>query len=206
MNFIAFAIENPVKVTVAVFLLVLFGGLAYLSTPVQLTPDVVEPEITVTTLWPGASAQEVEREIIEEQEEQLKSVEGLEEFNSESADSSGSITLKFPVGTSLSDARARVSEKLNQVPEYPDDANEPVISTVNANTNAVAWFILKPLPPTHEDLRNLIGLYPELAAPLAPILNRPGRIDLTRINDLVDDHPVLETFVLGRNNPALMKK
>jgi hydrophobic/amphiphilic exporter-1 (mainly G- bacteria), HAE1 family len=206
MNFIAFAIENPVKVTVAVFLLVLFGCIAYLSTPVQLTPDVIEPEITITTVWPGASAQEVEREIIEKQEEQLKSVEGLEEFTSESSDSNGSITLKFPVGTSLSEARARTSEKLNQVPEYPDDANEPVISTVNANTNAIAWFILKPLPPTHEDLRNLIGLHPEMAAPLADIVDRPGRVELTRINDLVEEYPVLETFVLGRNNPALMKK
>lgn len=206
MNFIAFAIQNPVKVTVAVFLLVLFGGIAYISTPVQLTPDVVEPEITVSTIWPGASAQEVEQEIIEEQEEQLKSVEGLEEFKSESADSGGSITLKFPVGTVLSDARARVSEKLNQVPDYPDDANEPVISTVNANTNAIAWFILKPLPPTKEDLRNLITLQPELAEDLAPLLDAPHGIDLTRINDLVDEHPILETFVLGRNDPALMKK
>ena len=110
MNLIAIAINNPVKVTVGVILAVLFGGIAYISTPVQLTPDVVEPEITVTTLWPGASAQEVEREIVDEQEEQLKSVEGLDEFKSESADSSGSITLKFPVGTVLSDARARVAE------------------------------------------------------------------------------------------------
>ncbi|MEQ9411524.1 MAG: efflux RND transporter permease subunit [Fuerstiella sp.] len=206
MNFIAFAIENPVKVTVGVFLLVLFGGIAYVGTPVQLTPDVVEPEITVTTLWPGASAQEVEREIVEEQEEQLKSVEGLDEFKSESADSSASITLKFPVGTELSDARARVAEKLNQVPDYPDDANEPVISTVNANTNAIAWFILKPTSPTHQDLQNLIVLHPELAEPLAPILSEPEPVDLTRLNDLVPAHPVLETFVLGRNNPALMKK
>ena len=97
MNIIRFSIENPVKVTVGVILAVLFGGIAYFSTPVQLTPDVVEPEITVSTIWPGASAQEVEREIVEEQEEQLKSVEGLDEFTSESADSSGSITLKFPV-------------------------------------------------------------------------------------------------------------
>lgn len=206
MNFIAFSIQNPVKVTVAVMLLMLFGGIAYISTPVQLTPDVVEPEITVSTRWPGASAQEVEQEIIEEQEEQLKSVEGLEEFTSESADSSGSITLRFPVGTELSDARARVSEKLNQVPDYPDDASEPVISTVNANTNAIAWYILKPLPPTKEDLQNLVVLQPELADPLADIMNAAGPVDLTRINDLVDDFPVLKTFVLGRNNPALMKK
>lgn len=206
MNLIAFAINNPVKVTVGVILAVLFGGIAYISTPVQLTPDVVEPEITVTTLWPGASAQEVEREIVDEQEEQLKSVEGLDEFKSESADSSGSITLKFPVGTVLSDARARVAEKLNQVADYPDDAREPVISTVNANTNAIAWFILKPLPPTKEDLRNLIELHPELNEPLQPILAGPEMVDLTRINSLVNEHPVLETFVLGRNNPALMKK
>ena len=206
MNFIAFSIQNPVKVTVAVMLLMLFGGIAYISTPVQLTPDVVEPEITVSTRWPGASAQEVEQEIIEEQEEQLKSVEGLEKFTSESADSSGSITLRFPVGTELSDARARVSEKLNQVPDYPDDASEPVISTVNANTNAIAWYILKPLPPTKEDLQNLVVLQSELADPLADIMNAAGPVDLTRINDLVDEFPVLKTFVLGRNNPALMKK
>ena len=206
MNFIAFAIENPVKVTVGVFLLVLFGGIAYVSTPVQLTPDVVEPEISISTRWPGASAQEVEREIIEEQEEQLKSVEGLDEFESESTDSSGSITLTFPVGTSLADARSRTSEKLNQVPEYPDDASEPVISTVNGNTNAIAWFILKPVAPSKDDLRNLIAVQPELAEPLAPILDSPKPVDLTAINALVDSFPVLETFVLGRNNPALMKK
>ena len=52
MNFIRFSIENPVKVAVGVILMVLFGGIAYLSTPVQLTPDVVEPEITISTLGP----------------------------------------------------------------------------------------------------------------------------------------------------------
>ncbi len=75
MDLIKFSIENPVKLTVGVILAMLFGTIAYLATPVQLTPDVNEPQITITTLWPGASAQEVEREIIEEQEEQLKSVE-----------------------------------------------------------------------------------------------------------------------------------
>ncbi len=144
MDLIRFSIENPVKLTVGVILAMLFGAIAYLATPVQLTPDVTEPEITITTLWPGASAQEVEKEIVEEQEEQLKSVEGLEEFKSESSDSMGMILLKFAVGTDLADARARVAEKLNQVPNYPDDAREPVISTVNANANAIAWFILKP--------------------------------------------------------------
>lgn len=206
MDIVRFSIENPVKITVGVLLSVLFGLIAYASTPVQLTPDVVEPEITVSTIWPGASAQEIEREIIDKQEEQLKSVEGLYEFTSESSDSRGSILLKFGVGTDLADARARVAEKLNQVPDYPDDAREPVISTVDATANAIAWFILQPLPPTHEDLRNLIAVHPELNEPLAPILALPEPVDLPRINRLVPEHPVLETFVLGRNNPALLRK
>ena len=82
MNLIDFSIRNPVKVAVGVILTVMFGALAFFRTPVQLTPEVSEPEATVTTLWPGASAQEVEQEIVEEQEEQLKSIEGLREFKS----------------------------------------------------------------------------------------------------------------------------
>ena len=72
---------------VGVFFIALFGILSLLKIPVQLTPDVTRPQITVTTIWPGASPQEVEREIIEEQEEYLKSVEGLTRLTSESMDS-----------------------------------------------------------------------------------------------------------------------
>ena len=202
MDLIRFSIENPVKLTVGVILAMLFGAIAYLATPVQLTPDVTEPEITITTLWPGASAQEVEKEIVEEQEEQLKSVEGLEEFKSESSDSMGMILLKFAVGTDLADARARVAEKLNQVPNYPDDAREPVISTVNANANAIAWFILKPIPPDRDDLKNLIALHPELKTPLERLMAEPGPISLPKINLLSEQFPILKTFTEGRNNPA----
>ena len=64
------------------------------------------------------------------------------------------------------------------MPEYPDDAREPVISTVNANINAIAWFILKPIPPTREDLENLIAQDPELKEPLAPLMEGTEPINL----------------------------
>ena len=74
MKLVHDAIKFPVTTTVAVLLLVLFGSIALRRIPVQLTPTVEEPKITVTTYWPGASPQEVEREIVDEQEEQLKSL------------------------------------------------------------------------------------------------------------------------------------
>ena len=83
MGLIRFAIDNPVKVTVGVILLVLSGLLSLTRMRVQLTPDVDRPIITVTTYWIGASPQEIEREIVERQEEKLKNVSGLEKIRSE---------------------------------------------------------------------------------------------------------------------------
>ncbi len=71
MKIIHDAIRFPVTTAVGVILLVLFGSIALTRIPVQLTPNVEDPEITVSTIWPGASPQEIEREMVDEQEEEL---------------------------------------------------------------------------------------------------------------------------------------
>ena len=206
MPIIRFAVENPVKVAVGVILAALFGMLALLQTPVQLTPDVAEPEIAVSTRWPGASAAEVEREIIDEQEEQLKSVEGLSEFESESRDSQATITLKFPVGFDLADARMRVSDKLNQVPEYPEDAREPTISEGSQNNEFIAWIILKPLPPTAREITSFVELHPHLQELLAPYADGSRIAELPILHRLARDNPEIEVLMQGRADPTLMRK
>ncbi|MFQ5732006.1 MAG: efflux RND transporter permease subunit [Planctomycetaceae bacterium] len=203
---IQFVIRNPVKIAVAVILAVMFGVLAYYDTPVRLTPDVQEPEITITTRWRGASAQEIETQIIDEQEEQLKSVEGLREFKSTSAAGSGTITLKFAVGTDLGVAAAKVRDKLNQVPSYPENVDEPVITTVNPNSNAIAWFILKPLPPEREDLKAFAAAHPEHAELLQPMIDGQRGIDLSVLSGWAKTRPKLKALVTGRNEPAKMRK
>ncbi|MEO1270694.1 MAG: efflux RND transporter permease subunit, partial [Myxococcota bacterium] len=77
------AVERPVGVIVGMLLIVMFGTLSLLQLPIQLTPDIQAPTLTVTTVWPGAAPQEVESEILERQEEYLKSLTGLEEMVSE---------------------------------------------------------------------------------------------------------------------------
>ena len=111
----------------------------------QLTPTVDEPTVTVNTFWPGASPQEVEREIVDEQEEQLQGLEGLLRLESSSSDSFGSIKLAFRTGTDVDSALLRVSNRLQQVQSYPDDAEKPLVLSGDANANAMAWFVLLPL-------------------------------------------------------------
>ncbi len=146
MSLIRSAIHYPVSTAVGVILLTLFGLIALFRLPIQLTPEVQEPTITVQTAWPGASPHEIEREIVEEQEEQLKSLEGLVKMESTSSDSLGQIVLTFPPGADQDAALLKVSNRLQQVPSYPADAEKPVIRSVDVNANAIAWFILGKLP------------------------------------------------------------
>ena len=145
MNLVEGSVKYPVRVAVGAILVLLFGGLALFRIPVQLTPTVDEPEVTVSTFWPGASPQEVEREIVDEQEEQLQGLEGLLRMRSTSDDSFGTITLTFRTGTDVDAALLKVSNRLQQVPSYPVDADKPVIQSGDANANAMAWFVLLPV-------------------------------------------------------------
>ena len=101
MNIIRAAIERPIAVIAGVLLTVLFGLVALQTIPIQLTPDVNRPVISVTTLWPGAAPAEIEREIINRQEEVLTGISGLNSIVSRSEQGRGRVTLEFDVGTNM---------------------------------------------------------------------------------------------------------
>ncbi len=58
MSFAEAVVRSPVKVSVGVLLIVLFGLVALERMPMQLTPEVQRPTITIDTLWPGGSVQD----------------------------------------------------------------------------------------------------------------------------------------------------
>ena len=146
MKIIEYSTKNPVKVAVGSIFILLFGLLSLFRIPVQLVPDVEKPQITVETRWIGASPEEVEQEIIHEQEEMLKSVENLRKLTSKSFNGRGQILLEFVVGVDKSAALLDVANKLDQVQEYPENVDEPVIKTVNTGDRPIAWFTLRTLP------------------------------------------------------------
>ncbi len=141
MDLIKFSIKNPVTIIVSVLIVVLFGILSLNKLPYQLTPSVTKPEIKITTIWPGATPYEIEREIIEEQENALKSLNNLINYESSSKDNLGEVTLTFNLGTNLRAALQDVSNKLNEVSSYPDDVLEPIIETASASP--VIWMMLQ---------------------------------------------------------------
>lgn len=142
MGVIRSAIDQPITVAVGAILVTLFGIVSLGFVPIQLTPDIDRPKATVLTRWPGASPLEIEREVIDEQEEQLKGLDGLTKLESESHDGFGQIMLEFPVGMDPDSILVRVSNRLEQVPTYPPDVEKPVIYTVDPGAQAMAWFMI----------------------------------------------------------------
>ncbi len=143
MTFLKPALDNPVATLVACLLVSIFGVLALTQLPIQLTPEVEQPEIVVKTNWRAAAPEEVESEIIEPQEKQLRGLPGMKELLSEASRGQGKITITFEVDFDLNRALIEVINRLNRVPSYPEDTNEPVLSTAGGRGRPIAWFIIK---------------------------------------------------------------
>ncbi len=175
MDVVRLAIAKPVGVTVGVLLLVMFGLIGLTAIPVQLTPTVDRPEITVETSWPGRSPQEIVDEITKEQEERLKNVANLKTMTSVSSEGVSTISLEFYIGTDVSRALQETSDALRQVPDYPDEVDEPTIKAADgASENAIAWIIIDLDPEVaaqHPDF-DITTLYDRLDKEVKPFLER----------------------------------
>jgi hydrophobic/amphiphilic exporter-1 (mainly G- bacteria), HAE1 family len=137
-------IRYPITVIVGILFILYFGFLSLFSIPIQLTPDITRPVITVETAWPGASPMEIEREIIERQEEVLKSLEGLLNMGSSARPNRAEIKLEFSPGTDIDSALLKVNNQLGRVKKYPSEADKPVLRSSGERENAIAWFVLVP--------------------------------------------------------------
>ncbi len=159
MDIVEYALKKPVSVAVAVILVVTFGLIGLNKLPVQLTPDVETPQITVQTTWNGATPFEIEKEIIEKQEETLKGLQGLTKMESSSYNSFGEVTLSFALETVVEDALLRVSNKLNEVSNYPDNADEPLIEAAGANNSPIIWMVVKPKEGNPENITHYMTFF-----------------------------------------------
>ena len=142
MDFIRFSIDRPVAVIAAVLMAVLFGALALTQIPIQLAPDVRKPIVVIQTSWPGAAPSEIEREIVNPQEETLRGLDGLEIMTSRSRTGEAEVTLEFAIGTDMSQSLLLVSNRLDRVGGYPAEANEPTLNTSGADDSPIAWVLI----------------------------------------------------------------
>ena len=140
MTLVDYCIRQPVTVAVGVGLSILAGVIALTSVPVQMKPEVDSVVISVDTYWESASAEEIESDIIEEQEKVLGDIAGLASMTSNSKPGQGSVRLEFLTGVDIEVAKAKVLQKLDEVPGYPENVLRPVVEDIDPESvDYIAW-------------------------------------------------------------------
>ena len=162
---IKYALENPVKVLVGIFFVVLFGVQAAFNMPYRLIPNIEYPQITIRTTWTGASPYDMEKEIIDRQERVLKSIPGLTEFESVAMEGRCNVKLTFDLSVNVDDAILLVSNKLDEVRGYPDDMDKPTIRSADSDSFASIELMLTTTDNNPRNVDEYLSYFEEVIKP-----------------------------------------
>ena len=151
MNLSEFFIKKPVFCFVLASFLILVGFLSLKELPLRQFPDIERSEITIDTIYPGASSSIIETKITEIIEAQISGIDGIESISSVSRDGRSKVTIEFVENKNIDEAANDVRDSVSRILEnLPKDSSPPEISKIDSDSNAVMWLNL-----TSDDINQL---------------------------------------------------
>jgi len=149
------SIRRPVFIVMQVLAVLVLGVVSYTRIGIDLMPNVEFPYLSITTVYPGAGAQEIENQVTKPIEEAMSSINQLKNIYSTSAEGFSQIFLEFEIGVKVRDADSDVREKLSESrSKLPKDIDEPTIARFDVSATPVMIFSLASDLPLDE-LRTL---------------------------------------------------
>jgi HAE1 family hydrophobic/amphiphilic exporter-1 len=128
------AIRQPVFMSMILTAGVVLGVFSYFRMPVSLFPDVEFPVVIVNTIYPGASADEIEEQVTSLLEDELSTLSGIDTVESTSSEGVSTIVLQFDLEVALDKASQDVRERVgNLTNQLPSGILAPVIQTFDPN-------------------------------------------------------------------------
>ena len=144
MNPIRLAIQQPITIAVGIILTVLAGYLAFAAVPVEMAPEIQKGVISVSTIYPNASPQDVEADVLREQEDMLRELGGLERMTGTATRGQSQLRLELATGTDMATALRETSQLLDEVPGYPPEVLQPSVEDTDPESNDyIAWFVVE---------------------------------------------------------------
>lgn len=136
-------ILNNKRISITFFLMIIiFSITALYNLPVKLFPNITGQYITVVSVWPNSTPNEIEKNIISIQEEKLNNLEHLINMNSSSVMNQGILELHFDNNTDLENIKKIISEKLNNIDSYPKTAIKPTITSSKNTVSLKSYYLI----------------------------------------------------------------
>jgi HAE1 family hydrophobic/amphiphilic exporter-1 len=126
------SIRRPVLTVVSMVALVVFGLVSLVLLQTDEFPDVAVPIVVVAAPYPGASPDNVEREIVEPMEEAISGISGVTRVTSNALDSFATIVVEFDFDRDLQEAVQEIRDKLSEIRnDLPVEMEEPILTRMN---------------------------------------------------------------------------
>lgn len=161
------AVTNRVAVLILAGLLAIAGLTAYVQLPKESAPQIEFATIVVTTVYPGASPDDIESIITQEIEREVSSVNGIDELRSTSSEGVSTVVIEFTPDVNVDDAKQEVRDAVDRAQvDFPNEAEEPIISELDSSefpiltVNLAADYPLAQLRDTAEDLQDEVETVP----------------------------------------------
>ncbi|WP_342644566.1 efflux RND transporter permease subunit [Mucilaginibacter sp. CSA2-8R] len=132
MSIAEVAVKRPLLIIVIFTVLIMFGALSYSKLNYKLLPNIEVATVVVSTVYPGASAAEVETSVTKKLEDAFASVEGLDKMNSTSQEGVSQIVVQLKSGTNVDQAERDIQRKADQAQNnLPDNIDRPIVNKIN---------------------------------------------------------------------------
>ncbi|HAE39731.1 MAG TPA: acriflavin resistance protein [Candidatus Riflebacteria bacterium] len=133
------SVKRPVAMSALLIGLTLLGIYSFFKMGLELMPKVDIPYITIVTVFPGASPEQIETDIAKRIEDRMMTLEGLKHISSTCMENACQTLLEFNLGTDVDVAATDVREKLDLArADMPEDVEDPKVLKFDVNSKPVA--------------------------------------------------------------------
>lgn len=133
------SVKRPVAMSALLIGLTLLGIYSYFKMGLELMPKLDIPYITIVTVYPGASPEQIETDIAKRIEDKMMTLDGLKHISSTCMENACQTLLEFNLGIDVDIAATDVREKLDLVrPDMPDDVEDPKVLKIDINAKPIA--------------------------------------------------------------------
>lgn len=150
-----FFVRRPITTLMFVLVWVLLGLVAYPKMNIERIPSLDFPMVTATFVYPGASSDEIESQVIKKAEDAISQVPGVKHITSRIFENGGYIMTEFNLGVNANDKAAEVKTKIDGLAsQFPDDLKQPVVEKMNPLQQAVVDIVLS--GPSSTDIKQYV--------------------------------------------------
>ncbi|WP_029332651.1 efflux RND transporter permease subunit [Exiguobacterium oxidotolerans] len=178
MNFLTrFSLKNSVAVFIIAILLVLGGVYSFTQLKVDQFPEIEFPQISVEAVYPGASPEDVDQQVVSKLETALKGIEGSTKISSSAYESIGIINIEFPFDTDMDQVEQQIDAAIQ-------DANLPEEASTKLNRFSFGSFPIYNISFFSKDGEDIESL---LKDQIEPELNKIPGINSVSVGGYKDD-------------------